>query len=130
MKLEICLDLVLMTNFIKVCADEKEQRKDLYIIATSYMGQLKSRKSHMMKESDFHLSKSSKNTNINAPTTTNSTPEKSSKTISAKNSEGRSSKGRSESREKSISKDERRSKKDRESKSRERSKVIRAFNEI
>ena len=28
-----------------MCTDEKEQRKDLYVIATSYLGQLKARKS-------------------------------------------------------------------------------------
>ncbi len=43
--------------FIKVCAEEKDQRKDLYVMATSYMGQLKSRKPTMMKEHEFHLAK-------------------------------------------------------------------------
>jgi len=38
----------------KVCEQEKEQRKDLYVIATSYKGQLKARKANFMKESDFH----------------------------------------------------------------------------
>ena len=62
----------------KVCAEEKEQRKDLFVMATSYMGQLKSRKPRcarkrsvviivtlttsllffsMMKEHEFHQSK-------------------------------------------------------------------------
>ena len=34
-----------ITFAFKVCTDEKEQRKDLYVIATSYLGQLKARKS-------------------------------------------------------------------------------------
>ena len=34
-----------ITFVLKVCTDEKEQRKDLYVIATSYLGQLKARKS-------------------------------------------------------------------------------------
>ncbi len=38
-----------MLNMIQVCADEKESRKDLYIKATSYSGQLKARKSSMLK---------------------------------------------------------------------------------
>ncbi|CAB4067489.1 THOC2 [Lepeophtheirus salmonis] len=41
----------------KVCADEKEHRKDLYIKATSYSGQLKARKSSMLKEHEFHVVK-------------------------------------------------------------------------
>eukprot|EP00096_Caligus_rogercresseyi_P010937 TRINITY_DN413_c0_g2_i2.p1 TRINITY_DN413_c0_g2~~TRINITY_DN413_c0_g2_i2.p1 ORF type:complete len:747 (-),score=245.03 TRINITY_DN413_c0_g2_i2:223-2463(-) len=41
----------------KVCVDEKEQRKDLYIKATSYSGQLKARKSSMLKEHEFHVVK-------------------------------------------------------------------------
>lgn len=41
----------------KVCEQEKNQRKDLYIIATSYKGQLKARKPNLMKEHDFHLVK-------------------------------------------------------------------------
>jgi len=41
----------------KVCEQEKDQRKDLYIIATSYKGQLKAKKPGLMKENDFHLVK-------------------------------------------------------------------------
>ncbi len=44
-----------MTLFLQVCTDEKENRKDLYIKATSYSGQLKARKSQMLKEHEFHL---------------------------------------------------------------------------
>ena len=50
----------MITYFVKtiqVCADEKEQRKDLYIKATSYSGQLKARKSKMLKENEFHVTK-------------------------------------------------------------------------
>ena len=42
---------------MQVCADEKDQRKDLYIKATSYSGQLKARKSKMLKENEFHVTK-------------------------------------------------------------------------
>ena len=38
----------------KVCADEKEQRKDLYVIATSYLGQLKARKSQNQVRKTVH----------------------------------------------------------------------------
>merc|ERR1719436_1249669 len=44
----------------KVCEEEKEKRQDLYIKARSYQGQLISRKSKMMKESDFHVVKGKK----------------------------------------------------------------------
>ena len=47
---------IICANFVKqVCADEKESRKDLYIKATSYAGQLKARRSQMLKEQEFHL---------------------------------------------------------------------------
>merc|ERR1719411_1960780 len=48
---------VLEKRIDKVCADEKEQRKDLYIKATSYSGQLKARKSKMLKENEFLVTK-------------------------------------------------------------------------
>ncbi|GBP63213.1 THO complex subunit 2 [Eumeta japonica] len=38
----------------KVKEEEKTQRQDLYILATSYSGQLRSRVSSMMEESEFH----------------------------------------------------------------------------
>jgi THO complex subunit 2 len=41
----------------QVCADEKEKRKDLFIVATSYMGQLKARKPQLIKENEFHMAK-------------------------------------------------------------------------
>ena len=40
-----------------MCAEEKEERKDLYIKAMSYSGQLKVRKSSMYKEHEFHKTK-------------------------------------------------------------------------
>ena len=58
----------------KVCSEEKEQRKDLYVMATSYMGQLKSRKPGMMKETEFHQTKkgaaSATNSNSNSHSNT------------------------------------------------------------
>ncbi|KAH8289887.1 hypothetical protein KR018_000182 [Drosophila ironensis] len=38
----------------KVREEEKTKRPDLYVIASSYIGQLKQRSQHMLKESDFH----------------------------------------------------------------------------
>lgn len=38
----------------KVIEEEKNQRQDLFVLATSYIGQLKSKSSEMMKEADFH----------------------------------------------------------------------------
>ncbi|CAB3360322.1 Hypothetical predicted protein [Cloeon dipterum] len=39
----------------KVRSEEKDKRQDLYILATSYSGQLKARSSKMIHEKDFHL---------------------------------------------------------------------------
>lgn len=38
----------------KVIEEEKNQRQDLFVLATSYIGQLKSKALDMMKEADFH----------------------------------------------------------------------------
>lgn len=38
----------------KVIEEEKNQRQDLFVLATSYIGQLKSKSVDMMKEADFH----------------------------------------------------------------------------
>ncbi|KAI8043305.1 hypothetical protein M5D96_004634 [Drosophila gunungcola] len=38
----------------KVREEEKTKRPDLYAIASSYIGQLKLKTPHMLKESDFH----------------------------------------------------------------------------
>lgn len=34
--------------------EEKNQRQDLFVLATSYIGQLKNKAVDMMKEADFH----------------------------------------------------------------------------
>lgn len=49
---------------------EKNHRQDIYILATSYCGQLKARSSLMMSESEFHhVSENTKpNTNTSEPT--------------------------------------------------------------
>ncbi|XP_040855946.1 THO complex subunit 2 isoform X1 [Ochotona curzoniae] len=38
----------------KICQEEKEKRADLYALAMGYSGQLKSRKSYMIPENEFH----------------------------------------------------------------------------
>ncbi|XP_032960611.1 THO complex subunit 2 isoform X7 [Rhinolophus ferrumequinum] len=38
----------------KICQEEKEKRPDLYALAMGYFGQLKSRKSYMIPENEFH----------------------------------------------------------------------------
>lgn len=38
----------------KVIADERNQRQDLFVLASSYIGQLKNRASEMIREADFH----------------------------------------------------------------------------
>lgn len=37
-----------------VIEEEKNKRQDLFVLASSYIGQLKSRSNDMMKEADFH----------------------------------------------------------------------------
>ena len=99
----------------KVCAEEKEQRKDLYIKATSYSGLLKARKSHMLKEHEFHQAKPKPGEVV---TTSTSSSKLGAKTDANKNSakerisssRERDSNSRSQSREKSLSKDDRKSK--------------------
>lgn len=39
----------------KIKEEEKNKRQDLFVLATSYSGQLKARASSIMRESDFHL---------------------------------------------------------------------------
>jgi hypothetical protein len=45
-------------KFIHVCfqvrEEEKSQRQDLFILATSYSGQLKAKSASMIRENDFH----------------------------------------------------------------------------
>lgn len=66
----------------RVIEEEKNKRQDLFVLASSYIGQLKTRSNDMMKEADFHQisDKPAKNTqdtvkavNGNA-SSTNSTP--------------------------------------------------------
>lgn len=45
---------ILEKRIEKVREEEKGQRQDLFILATSYIGQLKARSSQMMRESEFH----------------------------------------------------------------------------
>merc|ERR1712179_788812 len=53
----VSLSGVLEKRIDNVCTEEKEKRKDLYIKAMSYSGQLKTRKASMLKEQDFHIVK-------------------------------------------------------------------------
>ena len=48
------LNGVIEKRIEKVCNDEKESRKDLYIKAMSYSGQLRNRKNSVLKEHEFH----------------------------------------------------------------------------
>jgi len=110
----------------KVCADEKESRKDLYIKAMSYSGQLKARKHLVMKEYEFHqvaLNKADADKNeVDTPALP--APKKASKSVEKV---ADTSTSRSQSREKSLSRgdretsEDRKARKERESKSRDRS---------
>jgi len=60
------LSNVIEKRIEKVCAEEKEARKDLYIKAMSYSGQLKVRKSSMFKEHEFHKTKDTSKENGSA----------------------------------------------------------------
>ncbi|XP_016044124.1 THO complex subunit 2 isoform X5 [Erinaceus europaeus] len=48
------LGQALETRVNKICQGEKEKRPDLYALAMGYSGQLKSRKSYMIPENEFH----------------------------------------------------------------------------
>merc|ERR1711997_1351985 len=71
------LNGVIEKRIEKVCNDEKESRKDLYIKAMSYSGQLRNRKNSVLKEHEFHQvgakgeEKNAKDEEIVATTTTN-----------------------------------------------------------
>lgn len=39
----------------KVIEEEKNHRQDLFVLASSYIGQLKSKSNEMVKEADFHI---------------------------------------------------------------------------
>ena len=131
-----------------MCADEKEQRKDLYIKATSYSGQLKARKSKMLKESEFHVTKKAPPTSETKPATAkdvklemNSTNEKSSSASStgrtkisvadnSSSSRDSTSRGReSASRERESSRRSESRENDRKSRERDRASRERSRNE-
>lgn len=121
------LNGVIEKRIEKVCSEEKEARKDLYIKAMSYSGQLKARKQFVMKEHEFHQISGSKASD--SEKTTPSKDEDSKKSNAKKEvSKDRDTKSRSQSREKSMSRVERETSEDRrndqrsrDSKSRDRS---------
>jgi len=135
------LNGVIEKRIEKVCNDEKESRKDLYIKAMSYSGQLRNRKNSVLKEHEFHQVgakgeelKNAKDEEMVATTTTN--PKKVALTSAANKetkeatntSRDSSSRSRSQSHEKSLSRsnrdstseDRKAAKGERESKSKDR----------
>lgn len=50
----------------KVIADEKHRRQDLFVLASSYMGQLKNKANEMLREADFHQPQSKSSPHDNA----------------------------------------------------------------
>lgn len=48
------LSQILERKVEKVRDEERKERQDLHVLATSYCGQLKARAPHMIRESDFH----------------------------------------------------------------------------
>lgn len=48
------LSHILEKNLERVIEEEKNKRQDLFVLASSYIGQLKTRANDMMKEADFH----------------------------------------------------------------------------
>lgn len=45
---------ILEKHVMRVVEEEKNHRQDLFVLATSYIGQLKSKSNEMIKEADFH----------------------------------------------------------------------------
>merc|ERR1712223_961056 len=96
------LNGVIEKRIEKVCEEEKDSRKDLYIKAMSYSGQLKARKHLVMREHEFHQingpkQDEMKEDNENPPTKKSSTKKE---TITIKDdskSPSRSSKSREKS---------------------------------
>ena len=133
------LNGVIEKRIEKVCNDEKESRKDLYIKAMSYSGQLRNRKNSVLKEHEFHQvgakgeEKNAKEEEVVAATNnqkkvaSNSAANKDTKEAD-KTSRDSSSRSRSQSHEKSLSRSNRDStsedrksgKGERESKSKDR----------
>lgn len=48
------LSQILEKYVTRVIEEEKNHRQDLFVLATSYIGQLKSKSNEMIKEADFH----------------------------------------------------------------------------
>lgn len=122
------LNGVIEKRIEKVCNDEKESRKDLYIKAMSYSGQLKARKHCVMKEHEFHQVTGATDEKTQSGQKDDDTPKK---TTSVKKEPSVSkdlndANSRSQSREKSLSRSERensedrKARRERESKSRDR----------
>merc|ERR1719189_855122 len=138
------LNGVIEKRIEKVCNDEKESRKDLYIKAMSYSGQLRNRKNSVLKEHEFHqvgakgeAEKNAKEEEVNvaaASATTNNqkkvtlTTSANKETKETSNSRDSNSRSRSQSHEKSLSRsnrdstseDRKAAKGERESKSKDR----------
>lgn len=130
------LNGVIEKRIEKVCNDEKESRKDLYIKAMSYSGQLRNRKNSVLKEHEFHQisGKVEEKTAKEEETPAANNQKKTATNAGSANKESkdasnsRDSTSRSQSREKSTSKSNREStsedrkleKEKRESKSRDR----------
>ena len=83
----------------KVCVEEKEKRPDLYVMATSYMGQLKVKKPGMIKESEFHQAKDKKSENGNGTANSNAAAESA---ASRRRSQSSEKDRKSQSRERSL----------------------------
>lgn len=49
------LSQILEKYVTRVIEEEKNHRQDLFVLASSYIGQLKSKANDMVKEADFHL---------------------------------------------------------------------------
>lgn len=121
------LNGVIEKRIEKVCAEEKEARKDLYIKAMSYSGQLKARKQFVMKEHEFHQVSGAKAAEEKIAPSKDEDPKKANAKKDSSVSKDRDTKSRSQSREKSMSRVERETSEDRrndrvrDSKSRDRS---------
>lgn len=48
------LSQIIERKIEKVREEERHQRQDLFVLASSYIGQLKARSGEMIKEADFH----------------------------------------------------------------------------
>lgn len=48
------LSQILEKSVMRVIDEEKNKRQDLFVLATSYIGQLKNKSNELIKEADFH----------------------------------------------------------------------------